>query len=289
MGHSIGACFGVLPSVPLPADLSLRRARCLLLRDGARAGPDRTWAQAEDPVSRVTQLNREALAGGRQARVREGARAAEARAGHVQGRRSRTAPGRRRGRTFTWASSSSRGSRARTRARSSSRRRWRSIRTSRSRSRCRRRISRKRSPRPRGGAAARWPAVAGDEPAGAPRPPPRGPATAPRRQATAVAHRRAVVVGFSYHTVSEVKQGSSIIVTVTVEESLKFSKLVLAYREQGTSEFLGREMEPVGDGAYRRRDPRVGDQPARRSPTTWKRRTTAATRSPRAGRRRGRW
>jgi len=48
-----------------------------------------------------------------------------------------------------------------------------------------------------------------------------------------------------------VKQGSSIIVTVTVEESLKFSKLVLAYREQGTSDFLGREMEPVGDGAYR--------------------------------------
>src|SRR5262245_7086319 len=57
--------------------------------------------------------------------------------------------------------------------------------------------------------------------------------------------------GFSYHTVSEVKQGSSIIVTVTIEESLKFSKLVLAYREQGTSDYLGREMEPVGDGAYR--------------------------------------
>jgi hypothetical protein len=57
--------------------------------------------------------------------------------------------------------------------------------------------------------------------------------------------------GFSYHTVSEVKQGSSIIVTVTVDESLKFSKLILAYREQGTSDFLGREMEPVGEGAYR--------------------------------------
>jgi hypothetical protein len=57
--------------------------------------------------------------------------------------------------------------------------------------------------------------------------------------------------GFSYHTVSEVKQGSSIVVTVTVEESLKFSKLILAYREQGTGAFLGREMEPVGDGAYR--------------------------------------
>jgi hypothetical protein len=60
-----------------------------------------------------------------------------------------------------------------------------------------------------------------------------------------------VASGFSYHTVSEVKQGSSIVITVTVEESLKFHKLVLAYREQGTGEFLGREMEPVGDGAYR--------------------------------------
>src|SRR6185436_2802887 len=39
--------------------------------------------------------------------------------------------------------------------------------------------------------------------------------------------------GFSYHTVSEVKQGSSIVVTVTIDESLKFSKLILAYREQG--------------------------------------------------------
>jgi hypothetical protein len=57
--------------------------------------------------------------------------------------------------------------------------------------------------------------------------------------------------GFSYHTVSEVKQGSSIVVTVTVEESLKFRKLILAYREEGTGEFLGREMEPVGEGAYR--------------------------------------
>jgi len=57
--------------------------------------------------------------------------------------------------------------------------------------------------------------------------------------------------GFSYHTVSEVRQGSSIVVTVTVEESLKFRKLVLAYREPDTSAFLGREMEPVGDGAYR--------------------------------------
>ncbi len=56
--------------------------------------------------------------------------------------------------------------------------------------------------------------------------------------------------GFTYHTVSEVKQGNAIRVTVNVDETLKFHKVVLAYRSQGTSEFLGREMDPVGPGAY---------------------------------------
>jgi hypothetical protein len=89
-------------------------------------------------------------------------------------------------------------------------------------------------------------AAGGDDDATRPAPPTTG--------ARAVAERRTEAPsasGFSYHTVSEVKQGSSIVVTVTVEDSLKFRKLILAYREQGTSEFLGREMEPVGDGAYR--------------------------------------
>jgi hypothetical protein len=56
--------------------------------------------------------------------------------------------------------------------------------------------------------------------------------------------------GFTYHTVSEVKQGNAIRVTVNVDETLKFRKVVLAYRPQGTSEFLGREMDPIGPGAY---------------------------------------
>ena len=56
--------------------------------------------------------------------------------------------------------------------------------------------------------------------------------------------------GFTYHTVSEVRQGNAIRVTVNVDETLKFRKVVLAYRPQGTSEFLGREMDPVGPGAY---------------------------------------
>jgi hypothetical protein len=56
--------------------------------------------------------------------------------------------------------------------------------------------------------------------------------------------------GFTYHTVSEVKQGNAIRITVNVDEGLKFHKVVLAYRPQGTSEFLGRQMDPVGPGAY---------------------------------------
>jgi len=56
--------------------------------------------------------------------------------------------------------------------------------------------------------------------------------------------------GFTYHMVSEVKQGNAILVTVNVDETLKFRRVVLAYRSQGTSEFLGREMDPVGPGAY---------------------------------------
>jgi hypothetical protein len=56
--------------------------------------------------------------------------------------------------------------------------------------------------------------------------------------------------GFTYHTVSEVKQGNAIRVTVNVDETLKFRKVVLAYRPQGASEFLGREMDPIGPGAY---------------------------------------
>ena len=77
-----------------------------------------------------------------------------------------------------------------------------------------------------------------------------------RRRCSGVRPRRArpsgavVSGGFTYHTVSEVKQGNAIRVTVNVDESLKFHKVVLAYRPQGTSEFLGREMDPVGPGAY---------------------------------------
>lgn len=87
-------------------------------------------------------------------------------------------------------------------------------------------------------------AAAGGEPAAAPAPPaePR-PAPAPRATSPSTG-------GFTYHTVSEVKQGRAIKITVNVDENLKFHKVVLAYRPQGTSDFLGREMDPVGPGAY---------------------------------------
>jgi hypothetical protein len=79
----------------------------------------------------------------------------------------------------------------------------------------------------------------------------RAPAAAARAAESASRGAAPAASGFSYHTVSEVKQGASIVVTVTIEDTLKFKKLVLAYRPQGASEFLGREMEPVGGGAYR--------------------------------------
>jgi hypothetical protein len=81
------------------------------------------------------------------------------------------------------------------------------------------------------------------EAAAAPAPPAER-APAPARQAAGAGG------GFTYHTVSEVKQGNAIRVTVNVDESLKFHKVVLAYRAQGTSGFLGREMDPEGAGAY---------------------------------------
>jgi hypothetical protein len=88
-------------------------------------------------------------------------------------------------------------------------------------------------------------AAASGEPAPA-APPASRPAETPVRSGGAAAGSG----GFTYHTVSEVKQGNAIKVTVNVDENLRFHKIVLAYRPQGTSEFLGRAMDPVGPGAY---------------------------------------
>jgi hypothetical protein len=47
-----------------------------------------------------------------------------------------------------------------------------------------------------------------------------------------------------------VKQGNPIRITVNVDDTLKFRKIVLAYRPEGAAQFSGREMEPSGTGAY---------------------------------------
>jgi hypothetical protein len=81
--------------------------------------------------------------------------------------------------------------------------------------------------------------------------PPAAPAQSPPRASGSAARPAVSGTGLSYHTLSEVKQGASIVVTVAVEETLKFRRIVLAYRPQGSRDFLGREMEAVGNGSYR--------------------------------------
>jgi hypothetical protein len=56
--------------------------------------------------------------------------------------------------------------------------------------------------------------------------------------------------GLAHEAVTEGKRGSPISITVGVQSDLKFDKLVLAYRPEGASEFLGREMKQVSDGTY---------------------------------------
>jgi hypothetical protein len=56
--------------------------------------------------------------------------------------------------------------------------------------------------------------------------------------------------GLVHEAVTEAKQGSAISITVGVPAELVFEKMVLAYRPDGATEFLGREMKQVSDGQY---------------------------------------
>jgi len=56
--------------------------------------------------------------------------------------------------------------------------------------------------------------------------------------------------GLVHEPVTEGKKGSAISITVGVTADLKFDKMVLAYRPEGASEFLGREMKEVAEGRY---------------------------------------
>ena len=56
--------------------------------------------------------------------------------------------------------------------------------------------------------------------------------------------------GLVHEPVAEGKQGSAISVTVGVQNDLEFEKMILAYRPEGATEFLGREMKEVSEGRY---------------------------------------
>ena len=56
--------------------------------------------------------------------------------------------------------------------------------------------------------------------------------------------------GLTHEPVAEGKQGSAISITVEVADEMEFEKLILAYRPEGASDFLGREMKEVADGKY---------------------------------------
>ena len=50
--------------------------------------------------------------------------------------------------------------------------------------------------------------------------------------------------------VSKASRGAPSPITVGVQNDLQFEKMILAYRPEGASEFLGREMKEVADGRY---------------------------------------
>jgi hypothetical protein len=56
--------------------------------------------------------------------------------------------------------------------------------------------------------------------------------------------------GLVHEAVTQGKQGSAISISVGVQSDLKFDKLVLAYRPDGGSDFLGRQMKEVSEGTY---------------------------------------
>jgi hypothetical protein len=73
-------------------------------------------------------------------------------------------------------------------------------------------------------------------------PPPTPPTTTPEPPVSAG--------GLIHEAVAEGKQGSAISVTVGAKDDLEFEKIILAYRPEGATEFLGREMKEVADGRY---------------------------------------
>ncbi len=80
--------------------------------------------------------------------------------------------------------------------------------------------------------------------------PPVTPPTPPPPTPTPPTEPEVPASGLVHEPVSEGKQGSAISVTVGVQNDLQFEKMILAYRPEGATEFLGREMKEVADGRY---------------------------------------
>jgi hypothetical protein len=88
------------------------------------------------------------------------------------------------------------------------------------------------------------PPAASPEPAEAPSEPASPPA------ATASPDQNEEASGIVHQPITDGKKGSAISVTVGVQADLKFDKMVLAYRPEGATDFLGREMKAVAEGRY---------------------------------------
>jgi hypothetical protein len=73
-------------------------------------------------------------------------------------------------------------------------------------------------------------------------PPSAAPPTSPEPEAPAT--------GISHEPVTQGNQGAAIPISATLQKDLVFDKLVLAYRPDGATDFLGREMKEQGNGRY---------------------------------------
>jgi hypothetical protein len=87
-------------------------------------------------------------------------------------------------------------------------------------------------------------------PPAAPPPPSKAVAPPPPPKAAEPAAPDVPSGGLVHEAVTEGKQGSAISISVGVQSDLKFDKLVLAYRPAGANDFLGRTMKQVSEGTY---------------------------------------
>ncbi len=84
----------------------------------------------------------------------------------------------------------------------------------------------------------------------APPPEPKLPPLPPPPAKTPAAEPEAAASGITHEPVTQGKQGNAVSISAAVQKDLTFDKLVLAYRPDGASDFLGREMKDQGDGHY---------------------------------------